>query len=158
MFCCLVSLWKNSDKKSKGIYKRNMDKSIEEISYEDTIPFLPEITSCKVVKVYDGDTITIATQLQGLEPFYRFSVRLRGIDSPEIKGHSEKEKAAAIVSRDALSNLVFNKRVMLQNIGTEKYGRLLADVHYGEIHINQWMLDNKLAVPYDGGTKTIQDF
>ena len=35
----------------------------------------------------------------------------------------------------------------------EKYGRLLADVYVDNIHVNQWMLDNKYAVPYDGGTK-----
>ena len=35
----------------------------------------------------------------------------------------------------------------------EKYGRILADVYLGDLHINQWMLDNKHAIPYDGGTK-----
>ena len=36
---------------------------------------------------------------------------------------------------------------------TEKYGRILADVYVDEIHINKWMLDNKHAVKYNGGTK-----
>jgi endonuclease YncB( thermonuclease family) len=43
--------------------------------------------------------------------------------------------------------------VVLQNVGTEKYGRILADIYIENLHINQWMLDNKYAVPYDGGKK-----
>jgi len=41
----------------------------------------------------------------------------------------------------------------LRNNGKEKYGRLLADLYLGELYINQWMVDNKYAVPYDGGKK-----
>jgi endonuclease YncB( thermonuclease family) len=43
----------------------------------------------------------------------------------------------------------------LKNIKTEKYGRILADVYCNNIHINQWMLDNRYAVKYDGGTKSV---
>ena len=47
-----------------------------------------------------------------------------------------------------------NKVVELKNVSTEKYGRLLADVYIGEIHVNSWMIDNNYAIPYDGKTKT----
>jgi len=30
----------------------------------------------------------------------------------------------------------------------------LADVYLGDLHVNQWLLDNKYAVQYSGGTKT----
>jgi hypothetical protein len=33
------------------------------IKWNDTIPFIPPIDSGLVIKVYDGDTITIASQL-----------------------------------------------------------------------------------------------
>lgn len=130
-----------------------------EISYKNTIPFVPPIDGGKVIKVYDGDTITIASKLpyKG-SPVYRFSIRLNGIDSPEIKGKTAEEKRLAITARDALYDLIFGEMVILRNCGTEKYGRLLADVYFinkerQEVHINQWMLDNKYAIPYNGGTK-----
>lgn len=130
-----------------------------EISYKNTIPFVPPIDGGKVIKVYDGDTITIAAKLpyKG-SPVYRFSIRLNGIDSPEIKGKTAEEKKLAITARDALYDLIFGEMVILRNCGTEKYGRLLADVYFinkerQEVHINQWMLDNKYAIPYNGGTK-----
>jgi len=127
---------------------------LENIDYKETTIFIPQIRFAKVIKVYDGDTITVAAKLPFKEsPIYRFSVRLRSIDSPEIKGESEKECKLAIRSRDALHNLIFGKVIELKNNGKEKYGRLLADVYYNDIHINKWMVHNGYAVKYDGGKK-----
>ena len=124
------------------------------IKYSDTTVFIPPIHYCKVVKVYDGDTITVASKLHMNNSIvYRFRVRLRHIDSPEIKGGSENEKRLAIIARDALHAKIFNKIVRIENKGTEKWGRILADVYYDNLYINQWMLDNNFAVPYEGGAK-----
>ena len=84
---------------------------------------------------------------------YRFPVRLLGIDSPEMKSKNENERVAARASQEALSKLILHKRVTLKYMGTEKYGRILADVYLDDLHLNVWMLEQKLAVAYDGGTK-----
>lgn len=127
---------------------------LKDIEYKDTIGFVPPIITGKVIKVYDGDTITIASKLANTEtPIYRFSVRLSGIDSAEIHGKTQNEKKHAIIARDKLNELIFGKMVHLKNVSTEKYGRILADVYLDNLHINQWMLDKNLAVPYGGGTK-----
>jgi endonuclease YncB( thermonuclease family) len=80
-------------------------------------------------------------------------VRLNGIDAPEIHGKNADEKDSAIYARDQLESLLLHRVVQLKNQKTEKYGRILADVYLGDLHINQWLLDEKLVVPYDGGTK-----
>ena len=124
------------------------------INYSDAITFVPPITEGYVIKTYDGDTITIATKLPyDNSPLYKFSVRLLGIDCPEIKGSSEEEKQIAIIARDFVHSLVFNKIVQLKNIKNEKYGRVLADVYIDDIHLNNELLKKKLAVPYFGKTK-----
>jgi endonuclease YncB( thermonuclease family) len=124
------------------------------IKWEDTVPFVFPISGGQVIKVYDGDTITIASKLPyDASPLYRLSVRLNGIDTPEIKGKTTDEKQVAKEARDALAGLIMNKVVKLENIQSEKYGRILADVYLGYLHINQWMIDNRYAVAYDGGTK-----
>jgi micrococcal nuclease len=131
----------------------------ETIAWKDCVPFVPPITSGYVIKVYDGDTITIAGRLPYPESrLYRFQVRLLGIDSPEIKGKTEKEKEAAHKSQQALESLVLNKTVLLREISTEKYGRILANVYLvtetgQELLVNKWMMTNGHAVPYDGKTK-----
>ena len=132
----------------------------DQVTYDSAEKFVPPISYGKVVKVYDGDTITVATPLDYTRaPIYHFSVRLRGIDSPEIRGSSPEEKTAATKARDALSAKVLNQMVFLQNIDTEKYGRVLADVFLGSSEaaekqsISEWMLENHYAIKYDGGTK-----
>ena len=125
-----------------------------EPQYKDAIPFVPPIHEGYVVKVYDGDTITIASKLPYKEsPLYRFQVRLNGIDCPEIRGENEFEKKVAQMAKLEISNLILNKHVTLKNVGTEKYGRILADVYIENIHLNGLLLDRRLAVKYDGGAK-----
>jgi micrococcal nuclease len=132
----------------------NIVSKTDDITWKTTIPFVPPITEGLVIKVYDGDTITIASKLpyEG-SPMYRFQVRLNGVDSPELKSKCEDEKMIAKKSQQHLEQLILRKTVTLQNVSTEKYGRVLAEVYLGNIHINKYMIDNRFAVKYDGGTK-----
>lgn len=124
---------------------------MESLTYADTVPYLPPIQTGKVIKVYDGDTITLGTILDNKA--YRFSVRLRGIDCPEMRGpHQDQAKNA----RNELYNLVFHKMVTLQQIEYDKYGRILADVYIDSIHVNEWMIQKNLAVPYFGGKRSTE--
>ena len=128
--------------------------SIGDADVHNTETYIPKITYGKVIKVYDGDTITVAAYLpESNKQVYKFSVRLRGIDSPELRGSSAAEKKHAIVARDALSERILDKYVNIKNVSTEKYGRLLADVYFEETNMNDWMVSNNYAVEYDGGTK-----
>jgi endonuclease YncB( thermonuclease family) len=141
-----------------GIQKKSYYEYLNNIEYKDTQRFIPQLHYVKVIKVYDGDTITVASKIPDTNlPIYRFSVRLRNIDSPEIKGHTETEKKLAIVSRDALRKLIGDKIIILKNIGIEKYGRLLADIYLDDLYVNDWMLENNYAIPYDGGKKLRPD-
>jgi endonuclease YncB( thermonuclease family) len=125
-----------------------------DIKIEDTVEFTFPIKSGRVIKCYDADTITIASKLPyDASPLYRLSVRLNGIDAPEIKSKCAEEKEVAKEARDFLSNLVLNKEVRLENVESEKYGRILANVYLGDVHLNELLLKERYAVKYDGGTK-----
>ena len=127
------------------------------IDYKETVPFVPNISRGQVIKVYDGDTITIASKLPYPDsPMYRFQVRLAGIDCPEIKGPDENEKFMALCAKKEMTDLVLHKNVILKNVSIEKYGRLLADVYINNTHLNEHMLKNRLAITYDGTTKKSQ--
>ena len=144
------------DKLLQSVYDPNkwidtLDKSIE---LKDTIPFVPPVNKGVVIKVYDGDTITIAAKLPyAVSPIYRFSVRLNGIDCPEMKTTNAFEKDCAVVAKNFVAELAMNRVVTLKNVQTEKYGRILADVYVGELHINKLLVEKRLAIGYDGGTK-----
>lgn len=145
-------------KKNNKILHKNMSSDLvnllENVEYRDTVPFVPPIQYGKVIKVYDGDTITIASVLPNTtEPIYRFSIRLNGIDTPEIRGKTQEEKELAIQVRDALAEKIYGKMVELRNVGNEKYGRVLAEIYLDGENINQWLVDENFAVAYDGGKK-----
>jgi micrococcal nuclease len=131
----------------------NFKSKKEVFTWDVTKPYVPTIEKGTVIKIYDGDTITIGGYVKGDPMKYRFSVRLLGIDCPEIKSHDSFEKKHALEGKQYLEFIFLNKEVTLKNITTEKYGRLLADVYFENTHINQLMLDKKFAIPYDGKTK-----
>lgn len=135
------------------------EKIPDNLNPKDLPLFIPPLKGGKVIKVYDGDTITIASRVPGLynSPIYKFSVRLNGIDTPEMKGENEEEKEIAVKARDALSERIMGKEIRLENVQTEKYGRLLCEVYLGNDHLNKWMIDERYAVEYDGGTKIIPE-
>lgn len=103
---------------------------------------------------YDGDTcyITAKTFPQSLQ---KMSIRILGIDTPEIRGDCEEEKALAAIGRE-YANELFRAadEITLENLDWDKYGgRVLADVYLdGELY-SQKLIDAGLARPYDGGTK-----
>ena len=145
-----------TDSESSSLFDSNnwLNKLDKPIGWKDCLPFVPPIDRGVVIKVYDGDTITIASKLPYPDsPLYRFSVRLNGIDCPEIKGNDKYEKECAQLAKQEITDLILNKIVILKNVETEKYGRILADVYIGELHLNNHLLKKRLAVAYDGGTK-----
>lgn len=132
----------------------NSEAYLQDVVYNDTISYIPPITYGKVIKVYDGDTITIATKLpyEG-SPIYRFSVRIDGIDCPEMKTNNHNEHVCANIAKQKVCNMIFNKIVLLKNVKLEKYGRILADVYLHDISVGEMLCKCNLAVKYDGGTK-----
>lgn len=119
--------------------------------------FVPPVHEGKVVKVYDGDTITVGAPLtiHGVQRYYKFSVRLRGIDCPEMRTSDPNEKAIAIKAGDVLRQRLMDSIVQLDDLNTDKYGRLLANVWHNDVNMSDWLILQRLAVVYDGGTKTV---
>lgn len=109
------------------------------------------ICDAKVVKVYDGDTITLIFKL--FDNYYKWSCRLDGIDTPELKSKNTDEKNAAIKARDFLSEKILNKIVKVHCGNFDKYGRLLGTIFLNEMNINELMIEQGYGVGYDGGTK-----
>ena len=128
------------------------------VAVGDNCPkYVPEITKGKVIKVYDGDTITIVGKVRYNPKIYKFSVRLNGLDCPEMRTKDAKEKLIAVKARDYVANIILNKIITLKEVKLDKYGRLLAYVYYEKRCINSELIERNLAVSYDGGTKHVPD-
>lgn len=152
--CCFTTN-KNKNKVVSGIKEIDI---VEIALLEKATPFVPPIKSGVVTNVYDGDTFTLVSKLpyEG-SPLYKFKVRISGIDCPEIRGKTQQEKDAAQAAKKEVMELILYKEVQLDNVGLEKYGRLLADVYIindnNKINIGQHLLNKGLAKVYNGGTK-----
>ena len=120
--------------------------------------FIPDVSYGKVIKVYDGDTITIATRLSGKGTIYKFSVRLLGIDTPEMKSKVPANKKVAVLAKNALKTLIYGQVVHLKEVDYDKYGRILAEVYFEGRKLSEWMIEQRFAVAYDGGTKSKVDW
>jgi len=128
------------------------------ITYKDTTRYVPPITGGIVVKVYDGDTITIASKLPYDEsPLYRFSVRIYGLDCAEMRTSNEREKSFAEFVQETLSKKIMGKYITLTDVDLDKYGRVLANVHINDENITQFLIEQRMAVPYYGGKKETPD-
>jgi len=107
-----------------------------------------------VLSVYDGDTITVMLDL-GMNITRKASCRLVGIDTPEIRTKVAGEKEAAYKARDRVRELVHDKQITIHSIAKpDKYGRLLVKVWTDDGQcVNDLLLAENHAVPYDGGSK-----
>lgn len=140
---------------------------------------------CYVIKVYDADTITVVMELpmnlfqssqeQSQNPewntnqspredenickLFKLKLRLDGLDTPEIKCKSDKEKKYAIKARDWLRECILNKYISVDLFKFDKYGRTLCKIYDKERKIcyNDLILDNGIGISYKGGKKQLFD-
>ncbi len=114
-----------------------------------------DFTNVTYHRCYDGDTCTFS--IPGVHVLFggRIPVRVVGIDTPEIKGKCKQEKTLATNARDFVRRTLRNaRRIDLLNAKRGKYFRVVARVLADGKDIGQTLIDQGMAVEYDGGTKT----
>lgn len=105
----------------------------------------------QVLGILDGDTLSVRLRVwigQEVET----SVRIDGIDAPEIHGKCERERRMAEAAKEEVISLVNSNPVTVYDVRLEKYaGRVLARVKTADgVDIAQHMIDKGLARPYHG--------
>lgn len=94
-----------------------------------------------VASVIDGDTVDI----------HGTRIRLQGIDAPESSQMCMRNEEIWRCGQDvsfALANFVGRKTVRCENLGTDKYKRMIGRCWLGSTDLNQWMVWNGFAVAY----------
>lgn len=110
------------------------------------------IFAALVISITDGDTFKARIPVwDGIEVVT--AVRVRGIDTPEIKGKCPAEKAAALEAKARLAVLL-NGQVQLLHVEPDKYaGRVDADVIVDGKPVAAILIAEGLARPYTGGAR-----
>lgn len=120
------------------------------------VPFQNEYKNARIEEIYDGDTVKIII-LFGDVPV-RFSLRILGIDTPEIKqgeGRLPEERQAAIKVRDYMRSLFPKNIAKICIRDWDKYGgRVLGDLYLqsGE-SVSDILIHGGWARPYYGEKK-----
>lgn len=103
-----------------------------------------------VGSIYDGDTVRLNIDLGFSMWIINTSVRLAGIDAPEVRG---LERPEGLKSRDYLSTVIPPGSVVFIKTAkgtTEKYGRYLATILLPDgTNINMLMIEMGYAAPYN---------
>jgi endonuclease YncB( thermonuclease family) len=132
-------------------------------------------TYARLVDVYDGDTITCVFNIFG-DNYYKFNLRLNGIDTAELKNKDLIDKDKALEARHKILSVCCKKynlkkdcsrhdiqnylkdniiTVWIECLDFDKYGRILVDIYKekNDICLSEILLNCNLAYKYNGGTK-----
>lgn len=108
-------------------------------------PVTPPATTYKAY-VYDGDTISV--YIDGVKT----SVRLIGVDAPEIQSDYRDKQCWGYEAKNYLYNLIGGKEITLEadptQDDTDAYGRLLRYVYYNGELVNHSLVYNGYAREY----------
>lgn len=143
-----------------------MKKLITLLLLSGTVAADPARLLLPIVEIYDGDTIK--TEISLPYPLNKISIRLRGVDTPEKPAASfattgklgrakcVKEAEQAILAQSLVEILAEGTEIMyVSDYEWGKYGsRIVGDIEINGVDVATMLLDQGLAVPYEGGKKT----
>ena len=136
--------------------------------YLYSVEYYDTITDFTIIKVIDGanspqkrDTFVI--NIANVPDVFgnNIAVRIRGIDTPELNNKREEIRKISIQAKEELEKL-FNSgdansgqkpKIVLYNLGRDKYFQLLASVKVGNIDVAEYLIKKGLAKSYDGCVK-----
>lgn len=129
-----------------------------------------------VIEVHDGDTVKIDLDLrvrtrlrdqdlgfnirvEGGRLIFRLDARLAGLNAAELATAAGKKAQQALVAKMPLgSKVIVHSQKPAAPLGVDKWGdRWDAEIELADhTNINQWLIDNGYAAPWDGtGAKPV---
>ena len=111
----------------------------------------------ELISIYDGDTFKVNLPCKENLLCKNIPIRVKGIDTPELKTKNFFEKEKAQKAKNFTGKLLSDGEIILKNCTRDKYFRLLCDVFIikgkEEINLAKELLSSGLAIKYDGKTK-----
>lgn len=108
----------------------------------------------EVMAIYDGDTFY--ANISGWPAIVgeRVSVRINGVDTPEIRTRCASEKKLGQKAKQVTVEMLRSaQKVELRNMQRGKYFRIIADVYADGVSVAETLIAKNLAYEYYGGTR-----
>lgn len=113
-----------------------------------------EVVVSSVSTIYDGDTFTVTIDSWPEIIGKSISVRVAGVDTPELRGKCRHEVELARKAKQfAVERIRAAEVIELKHIRRDKYFRILADVYLDGKSLGDQLMRADLAVAYEGKTK-----
>ena len=81
----------------------------------------------EIIRVIDGDTIVVSIDL-GFNLSLTQPVRIKGINSPEMRSSNPQEKVLALAAKTFVEGWLQGKALLITTTKDDKYGRILGDI------------------------------
>ncbi len=138
-----------------GVIAFFMQQQGKPLTQDENTPTPASFEDVSIASVYDGDTFKINLNCSMAVYCEKVPVRVLGVDTPEMKGKTEREKKLAQQAKAFTKNFLAQGPISLTNCGRDKYFRLLCDVTNGQNkNLAQELIKAKLGYKYYGGTKS----
>ena len=142
-----------------GKIESQLEQKLKLCTLENTPKKQYNFMLAKIIKVYDGDTYTIAyNDTNGVkEEFFQNRIRLYGVNCYELKDDNVNNRKKAIEAREFVKSLILNNIVDVEILNgkklngktiNEKYGRLIGKISYKGQDIATLLLEKGLAVKF----------
>ena len=107
---------------------------------------------CKLVKVVDGDTVDVDIDLGFGVWLQNQRIRMYGIDAPESRTSDKVEKVYGMAAKDFVIKWTNAGDLVLKTFkdGKGKYGRILGELWYNDVNINQRMIEKDMLLVFVG--------
>lgn len=97
---------------------------------DDHVEKYPDVTVSRFLRAIDGDTFVCDIDEHSAIAGKNISIRLKGVNTPELKDKDPEIRKQAYQEKDRLESLLTNAKVIhLKNLGRDKYFRIDADVY-----------------------------
>ncbi len=114
----------------------------------------------EIIRVMDGDTLEVEIDEIQVEGLKNQTVRIFGIDTPETRTTDAFEKACGNWSKARANDFVSSdgQYILVTEFEDGGFSRILGDIRSPDgVKLSDFMLDEGLAVPYEGGTRDFED-
>lgn len=169
IICCVIGLglYTQSQNLTQKTYPALLDEN-SNVYDGDTIQNC-YIDIADLRTKYEPETLWLGIFRKGTDLYAVTDIRIKGIDTPETRPSTkyddgtprpeverEAERKAAALAKTELRMLLEgnNMEFVVANPEPDKYfGRVVADVIIDGLDVTDYLIEKKLAVPYDGGHK-----
>ena len=140
-------------------YKMIKKITIAFFSLMQTNILATDFNSVTFLQNYHGDTIKV--NIKDIPELFgqKISVRVKGIDTAEIRSKNKCEKFQAQAAKKIVYMQLSNaKKINLKNCVRGKYFRIVCDVLHDDKNLATELLNKNLAIKYQGGKKIVVDW